>query len=228
MTELPEECQPLSDDELSRIPVFPLPRVVFFPGSTLPLHLFEPRYREMMEACVSEGPMAMAVTLLREGWEDDYEGRPPVHAICGAGRILDWQRRRDGRFDLLLHGLARVRLEELPPGAESFRRANATVLEDRVPHPSAVEALRTPVLAAASSVVALVREQHPDFSLGVDADMPPGLVADRIADRLVADPAHRQHLLEATDVKVRLALAQEVLFELLMKLRAEGGGGALH
>ena len=228
MTDLPEQTEPLTDDELARLPVFPLPRVVFFPGSTLPLHLFEPRYRDMMEACVSEGPMAMAVTLLEAGWEEDYEGRPPVHAICGAGRILDWRRRRDGRFDLLLHGLARVRLEELPPDGRTYRRARATVLEDRAPHAAAVEALRTPVLAAAASVVTLVRERHPDFSLGVDADTPPGLVADRIADRLIADPARRQQLLEALDVKVRLALVQEALYELLVRLRAESGGGALH
>ena len=97
MIELPEETEPLTDQELADLPVFPLPRVVFFPGSTLPLHLFEERYREMMEDCVSKGPMAMAVTLLRGDWEDDYEGSPEIHEIAGAGRILDWQRRDDGR-----------------------------------------------------------------------------------------------------------------------------------
>lgn len=228
MSEPTEEAAPLTEDELARLPVFPLPRVVFFPGSTLPLHLFEPRYREMMEACVADGPMAMAVTLLREGWEEDYEGRPPVHEIAGAGRILDWHRRRDGRFDLLLHGLSRVRLSELPPEGRSFRRARATVLEDRVPHPSAVEALRSPVLATAAAVATLVRERLPEFSLGVDAHTPSGLLADRIADRLVADPERRQRLLEELDVKVRLAMAQDALYELLAQLRSQGGGGALH
>jgi hypothetical protein len=228
MMEMPEEAQPLSAEELAELPVFPLPRVVFFPGSTLPLHLFEPRYREMMEDCVSKGPMAMAVTLLSEGWEDDYEGRPPIHRVAGAGRILDWRRRRDGRFDLLLHGLARVELEELPAEDRGYRRARATELVDRVPHPDVVEKLRMPVLAAASSVVALVRERHPDFTLGVDADTPPGLLADRIADRLVSEPERRQELLEAIDVKRRLALVQDALFDLLARLRGEGHGGALH
>jgi Lon protease-like protein len=226
--EMPEETEPLTDEELAELPVFPLPRVVFFPGSTLPLHLFEPRYREMMEDCVSRGPMAMAVTLLEDGWEDDYEGRPPIHTIAGAGRILDWRKRSDGRFDLLLHGLSRVELDELPPDGKSYRRARATKLVDRIPHEEPVATLRTPVLAAASSVVALVRERHPDFSLGVDADTPPGLLADRIADRLVPDTDRRQQLLEAVDVKVRLALVQDALFDLLAQLRGEGAGGALH
>ena len=46
---------PLSAEELARLPVFPLPRVVFFPGTALPLHLFEPRYTEMIEDCLDSG-----------------------------------------------------------------------------------------------------------------------------------------------------------------------------
>lgn len=224
MNEIPEDVEPLSDDELAALPVFPLPRVVFFPGSTLPLHLFEPRYVEMMEACVEEGPMAMAVALLREGWEDDYEGRPEVHRVAGAGRILDWRRRPDGRFDLLLHGLGRVELNELPAEGRAYRRAAARPLPDRIPHPDAVEKLRAPVLTAASSVVSLVRERYPDFQLGVDAHTPPGLLADRIADRLVSSPASRQRLLEVSDVEARLALVQDALYDLLAELRDEEGG----
>src|SRR5690606_21229592 len=90
--------EPLREDELAALPIFPLPSVVLFPGSVLPLHVFEPRYRAMMEDCVSRGPRAMAVALLRPGWERDYEGRPPVYEIAGAGRIVEWARRPDGRF----------------------------------------------------------------------------------------------------------------------------------
>ncbi|HBQ13081.1 MAG: LON peptidase substrate-binding domain-containing protein [Sandaracinaceae bacterium] len=228
MIELPEETEPLTDQELADLPVFPLPRVVFFPGSTLPLHLFEERYREMMEDCVSKGPMAMAVTLLRGDWEDDYEGSPEIHEIAGAGRILDWQRRDDGRFDLLLHGLSRVKLEELPTEGLSYRRAKAVRLDDRVTHPDAIQKLTTPVIATASSVVALVRERYPDFHLGIEASTPPGVLADRIADRLVSEPAVRQQLLEAVDVKVRLARVHDALVDMLAELRSSGHGGALH
>ena len=75
---------PLSAKELARLPVFPLPRVVFFPGTALPLHLFEPRYTEMIEDCLESGCTAMAVALLSPGWEDSYEGKPAIHEIAGA------------------------------------------------------------------------------------------------------------------------------------------------
>ena len=67
---------PLSDEELVKLPVFPLPRVVFFPGTALPLHFFEPRYTRMIEECLERGCTAMAVALLAPGWGDNYEGNP--------------------------------------------------------------------------------------------------------------------------------------------------------
>lgn len=224
MSELPR----LSPDELAALPVFPLPRAVFFPGATLPLHLFEQRYRDMMEMCVSTGPLAMAVTRLKPGFEDDYEGHPPICEIAGAGRIVDWRRRPDGRFDMLLHGTERVRLAEVERPHESYRVARATSLEDRVPHPGAVQRELTPVLATASSLMTLIKKAHPSFELGLDEELTPGAVADRIADRLVADPELRQRLLEQLDVKVRLALVHEAMIEVVAQLRTQGLGGPLH
>ncbi|MCB9598267.1 MAG: LON peptidase substrate-binding domain-containing protein, partial [Sandaracinaceae bacterium] len=216
---------PISDEELTALPVFPLPRAVLFPGAVLPLHLFEPRYRAMMEDCVEKGPLAMAVAMLAPGWEADYEGRPAIHPIAGVGRIAQHRRRPDGRWDLFLVGQLRVRLTELPADGLEYRRASAVALEDRVPHPDAVEALRPRVLATAASVAALVRESHPDFELGLEPAMPASVLADRLADRLVAEPARRQQILEAADVKVRLALVEDAMVDLLMQIRGGRGDG---
>lgn len=222
-----DEHRPLAPEALKALPVFPLPRVVFFPGSVLPLHVFEPRYRDMMEHCLSpEGHGAMAIATLADGWEDDYEGNPPIHGIACAGRIVEHQRRPDGRFDLILAGLHRVRLNELPMDDVRFRRAEATLLEDRTP--DAVRQLLPSVMATAASVASLVRETYPDFSLGLDDNPAPGLLADRIADRLVTETDARQRLLEAQDVKVRMAHLVDELVELLAHLRGQGHGGALH
>ena len=79
------------------------------------------------------------------------------------------------------------------------------------------------VIQTASSVAALVRQKHPQFELGLDGETPPGMLADRIADRLVADVQHRQALLEQADVKVRLALLHDALLELLARLAPEDG-----
>ena len=209
---------PLSDEELAAIPVFPLPRAVLFPGSVLPLHLFEPRYRDMMEHCTGDGPRAMVIALLEPGFEDDYQGRPPIHQIACAGRILEHRRHPDGRFDLLLQGTHRVRVSELPEEGLSFRRAQATVLSDRIPHLDAVERQVPSLMATASTVVSRIRVRFPEFTLGIDADTAPSQLADRIADRLVSEPESRQRLLEALDVKVRLALVLDELLELLVNL----------
>lgn len=224
MSELPR----LTAEELAALPVFPLPNAVFFPGATLPLHLFESRYRDMMEACVSTGPLAIAITRLKPGYQDDYEGHPPIYEIGGAGRIVDWRRRPDGRFDMLLHGTERVRLEEHDRPPDTFRVATATPLEDRVPHPDAVQRALTPVLATMSSLVTLVRKAQPRFELGIEGDLSPGEIADRVADRLVADPEQRQRLLEQLDVKVRLSLVHEAMVDVVAQLRAKGLGGPLH
>ena len=100
-----------------RLPIFPLPEVVFFPETILPLHVFEPRYREMVADCLA-GDRWLAVVMLRPGWDKDYEGRPPVHDVAGAGEILQAEALADGRFNILLDGRARFRIlaEEPPDG----------------------------------------------------------------------------------------------------------------
>ncbi|MCA9609550.1 MAG: LON peptidase substrate-binding domain-containing protein [Myxococcales bacterium] len=217
-----------TDEELSTLAVFPLPRAVLFPGAVLPLHLFEPRYRAMMEDCVASGSMVMAVAMLAPGWESDYEGRPPILPIAGVGRIGEHRRRSDGRWDLLLHGVMRPRLTELPADGLPYRRASAEPLADRIPHPDAVERLKPGVLATAASITALVREMHPELELGLEASMSASELADRLADRLVPEPEQRQQILEAVDVKVRLALVSDAMIDLLAHLRARGAGGPLH
>ena len=179
-----DEIRDLSAEEQARLPIFPLPNAVFFPGTTLPLHLFEPRYRKMVEDCMQHGPRVVAVTLLRPGWEKDYEGRPPIHETAGVGRIVSHEALDDGRHDILLRGLSRVRLEELDAGDLPYRIGRAEVLKERgSASPGDVQAL----LGMASIVVSAVRRDHPDFSLDVTAQDPPGRIADAVADRLVSD-----------------------------------------
>ena len=98
-----------------RVPIFPLPEVVFFPETVLPLHVFEPRYRQMVADCLAADGW-MAVVMLRPGWEKDYQGRPPVESIAGVGEIIQAEMLADGRYNILLHGRSRIRvLSEEPP-----------------------------------------------------------------------------------------------------------------
>ena len=112
-------------DELPPIiPIFPLPNLVLFPGVKVPLHIFEPRYREMVEeVCSSHGIIGMI--LLKGDWERDYCDYPDIFEIGCAGRIGNLARLPDGRFNLVLDGLLEFRvIKELRD--RPFRRANGS------------------------------------------------------------------------------------------------------
>jgi uncharacterized protein len=90
-------------------PVFPLPNVVLFPRTVIPLHIFEERYRVMTREAL-EGDRKIVIALLREGWESDYEESPPVYDVACLGRIGQCEELEDGKYNVVLEGLQRVRL----------------------------------------------------------------------------------------------------------------------
>ena len=212
----------LDESALDALPVFPLPRVVLFPGGRLPLHLFEPRYRAMITDCMgARGPKAMAIALLQPGWQADYEGRPAVHEIAGAGVIVDHEELPDGTHNIVLEGVARVALEELPDDGLLYRRARARILQDVEPEGGIAESDRTALLSTATSIAAEVRRTHTDFALGLEAANGPGRIADIVADRLIADAELRQCILETLDVTSRVRSVTHALVELLALVRTQ-------
>jgi Lon protease-like protein len=110
MTEIPE-----------RLGVFPLPHVVLFPDTLLPLHVFEPRYRALVKSAL-EGSGRFVMAILKPGYEDDYHGSPDVYRCACAGRIVDHELLPDGRSDLILQGERVVEIEEFVSDAP-FRTA---------------------------------------------------------------------------------------------------------
>jgi ATP-dependent Lon protease len=209
------ETPPLSDDELAELPVFPLPNAVLFPGVSMGLHVFEPRYRAMMRHCIDEGPRAMAIAMLKPGFEPDYERQPPIFDVAGAGRIVAHRGNADGTFDLVLEGTQRVRLHELP-FVPPFRRARAETLPDVNDDESK---LRTVLLAFGITEEALAKLPRPMAEPIAQAK--PGTAArmlDLAIDQIVRDPTTRQRLLETRDVGERIA--QFVEWERLATNRA--------
>jgi Lon protease-like protein len=209
-----------------RIPIFPLPEVVFFPETVLPLHVFEPRYRQMIADCLA-GDRWLAVVKLRAGWEKDYQGCPPVHAVAGAGEVIQAEVLADGRYNILLDGRTRVRiLAEEPPDGRLYRVVRAERIEDRGPRPSdrtfrgRLQELR----AAHARLLMALGQSHPDVvgRLTV-AGASPGAVIDRIVSAVVPDSEVRQRLLETVDVGERLDLALGALGELLTMVAGREG-----
>ena len=86
------------------IPIFPLPNVVFFPAMPLPLHVFEPRYRDMVRDA-ARGARLIGMVLLRGNWEQDYYGRPPVFGTGSVGEMVRVEELPDGRFNIVLRGI---------------------------------------------------------------------------------------------------------------------------
>jgi Lon protease-like protein len=198
------------------VPVFPLPEVVLFPEAILPLHVFEPRYRALAKEAVA-GDGWIVIALLQPGWELDYEGRPPVHDVACAGRIVHSQELPDGRWYLTLKGVVRVRLlEELDGGA--YRRARV------VAAPEDEAALRAPeaglLLKQLLVDFAALNEEVSVVTKGVDVVSDPDVripVLHAVALHLGTPPEVRQSLLEIDDLRARLermaALVQRALLE---------------
>ena len=118
----------------SSLPIFPLPNVVLFPNVFLPLHIFEPRYRQMAADALA-GDRLIGLVLLRPGHDTDYEGRPPVYGTGCSGLITHAERLEDGRFNLVLRGLDKFTMlgEEDPANGQLYRRAIITPVDETVP-----------------------------------------------------------------------------------------------
>jgi len=93
-----------------QIAVMPLPNAILFPRVLLPLYIFEPRYKQMLADCLN-GERMFAVALLRKGWEKEGHN-PTPHPIAGIGVIRTCVARPDGSANVILEGVARVRIIE--------------------------------------------------------------------------------------------------------------------
>lgn len=119
----------LPDDFRGEVRLFPLPDAVLFPHGVQPLHIFEARYRALVEDALTTDQL-IALACLRPGWERDYEGTPKIADTVCIGRIVAHTRLDDGKFNLLLFGLKRGRIRQELPLFRSYRRALVEVLED--------------------------------------------------------------------------------------------------
>jgi Lon protease-like protein len=192
----------LIDSHLESLPLFPLPGVVLFPNTILPLHIFELRYRQMVkDVRESKGPIAIA--------HIDPTAPPPargeapiIHPIAGVGFLRRVEPLEDGRFLIELKGAARVRvLEELPPETP-YQRVRAELLPEKAPDLLArqqVDVLRGMLMSIDGS--------H-DFSRRLHALLTqsdcPSVISDVAANLLFQDSELRQNLLEELDPRARL------------------------
>jgi Lon protease-like protein len=171
------------------IPLFPLPDVTLFPNTTQPFHVFEERYRSMLEDALASDSI-IGMVLLQPGFEADYEGRPPVYGIGCAGVIVASERLPDGRYNILLRGLSKFRIL----GEE----------QSRLYRLAGVESIPEEVSAEGRPLLARRRRQLEDAlrSAALGREVPPPSVSDEeaidgLSLSLRLAPAQRQTLLES-------------------------------
>ena len=201
---------------LAALPLFPLPGTVFFPHTLLPLHVFEPRYRQMTEHVIA-GHGHMAVVLIDAANTDRTPKR--CAPVAGLGRLVHHERLPDGRFHILLQGIARVSLdEELPADGLLYRRLRAHVIDDDVATDGSDVDGDLQRLRACYARVVNEKPEAKD-TLG---DLPlrlasPAVIADLVCAALLDDVALRQRALEETRVAGRLQFANDAMATLLLR-----------
>lgn len=179
----------------SVLPLFPLPNVVLFPKTFAPLHVFEPRYREMVQDAMEGGRM-IGMLLLQEGWDTDYYGAPPIKPVGCAGEIVHLQRLSDGRFNIVLKGIARFGVQQ-EFQARSYRQAWIQAWpesEAALPPPLKAELLR--VLDGYARQEGLERPVRTLLERGPEDD----LLVNLLSDEVEFTPEEKQFLLESDDL----------------------------
>lgn len=181
------------------VPVMTLPNAILFPQALLPLYIFEPKYRAMLRDAL-EGDRMFVVALARCTC-----GHAPLspHRVDGLGLIRACTDNPDGTSNLILQGLARVRIceisEESPYRSariEPIRSVNATGID--------VEALMLKVLEVAVATATSIPGMPPQISEFLGQLDDPDTLSDIVSSTMVSDVHSRQKLLETADVRKRL------------------------
>lgn len=207
----------------SALKVFPLPSAVLFPHTVIPLHIFEPRYRALVRDALA-GDRVMALAQLEPGWEGRYEGQPPMQPLMCAGVIIWDEQVEEGRYNILLQGVCRVRLDSELSNDKLYREVSAQVLPDLPYEGPEEEQLRQAVFELAGRV-------PPSFAeslLPVAARAMGGTLADVVASAIVPEAERRQELLGELDVKRRLEGVLDDVGELIARLQPVRPSGPMN
>jgi len=196
------------------MPLFPLDAVTLLPQQVLPLHIFEPRYRQMVgDVLDASGQIAMGV-FRGNRWKQEYHGRPPVRPSVCVGQIVQHEKLADGRYNVLIQGVCRARIDhELAPRPEvEYREVSLSPVgvgetdegllaatRDRLEHMLSDGPLTR--LSAASAVAEYAR----------DEELPTSALLELVSFTMVGDTELRYRLLAEGDATERARLVEREL-----------------
>ena len=202
---------------LLRVPLFPLPGAILFPRSQIPLHIFEPRYRQMVRDAVNgDGLIAMIQPQLVEVEDDSNQ---PLYPVGCVGEIVGLEEIEDGRFNIILNGSNRFRLVREVSGDSPYRCAEVDIaaFDDEEPPPLA--------LVQRAEVEREARRLGDAMGLAVDWDavarLDDEMLVNAIAQVAPFDVGAKQALLEQPSLEGRA----DLLVQLMQFHRAAVTGG---
>ena len=200
--------------------LFPLPNLVLFPGVLVPLHIFEPRYRQMV-ADAMESDRLITMVLLKKGPVEEYEDSAPIYDTGCLGHILHHEFLPDGRSNLILRGLCRVRLDTEEPSDRLYRTARVTVLEDRYGEdtPATLIPQRGALHEMLQEILSLSGRSRDVQKLEAMNQMPLGNYCDLLCHWLGLEAAVKQTLLAEVQVSARADTLQAWMQAMLETLR---------
>ena len=214
---LPWDAESLVFDETRFCGVarlFPLPDLVMFPHVMQPLHIFEPRYREMLNDAL-DGDGLIAMSVLAPGWEADYEGRPALFPQVCLGKVVTHQRLHDGRYNIMLLGSRRARILAEAPATRSFRQAEIELVDEVYSADGEIDRAEMQAELTARFQQALplpkgLKAKGPVHEL-LTSELPLGVLTDLASFALPLDPRLKCELLAEADVDCRARMLLRAL-----------------
>ena len=216
--------------QIESLALFPLSDVVLLPEISVPLYIFEPRYRQMVRDALASDHQVGMVTVQPDSVAS-MAGDPKIFDIGCLGRIAHAQERPDGTFQILLLGEHRFRiLEELPRvGDRLYRSARVALIEDREPStPSEQDRLETSRATVLELLARLVRQtstsESLDSALHGFASLEPARLINALTQSVGFAPIERQQLLEADSILTRFEIMADLLRFRLAETGSMGSG----
>jgi uncharacterized protein len=181
--------------------LFPLPNFVMLPHVVKPFHIFEPRYKEMTEDALMSDRFITLILQTESKEGEQSEEAPPIAAMGCLTRIVNEQRLPDGRFNLLLRGVCRVRLIRELATPTSYRQAEVELLPDV--DTDADPELRDALSTAAKLWLPPHGPAQNQFQELLKSNLPLGALCDIVGFAMPLTPEIKQQLLDETDIASR-------------------------
>lgn len=201
-----------SFSDIQELPIFPLPNVVLFPRTVVPLHIFEPRYKQMV-ADALEGDRQIGMVLLQPGWESRQNESPEIFSTGGMGLITQYKDLEEGRYNILLSGRHRYRIMEFVREAP-YRVARVRLLQEVMPDKQEMNKISTELILGFRELTEANTQpglEQPGLAPDVIGKLDFPTLVNSVCSSLNLSVYDQQHLLEMNSLKVRAATILGIL-----------------